>query len=92
MNGSALIHAIHHSGSGILKLLFHEHQLFIQSHEFCLGRLLAAPAGTFRLCDTGIILLILQDLSLFFLQGMGNGLDAGSDMLRVHLFGIDLLF
>ena len=92
MDRSSLIHAIHHSGSGILDLLLHEHQLFIQRHQLSLCSLLTALAGAFRLSNACVICLILSDLPLLFFQGMRNGLNAGADVLRVHLLGIDLFF
>ena len=92
MDRSSLIHAIHHSGSGILDLLLHEHQLFIQRHQLSLCSLLTALAGAFCLSNACVICLILSDLPLLFFQGMRNGLNAGADVLRVHLLGIDLFF
>ena len=92
MDRSTLIHAVHHTGSGILDLLLHEHHGFIEIAKPGFRSLLLFPAAFLCPGDAGIILLILPDLLLFFLQGSPNGFDTGADMFRIHLFGIDLLF
>ena len=79
------------TGLGLLNLLVQQHNGLILFLELQLLLLLAESAGPGRVPDLLAVCLELFDLLFLLPDLLLDGSDPGIDMVRIHLFRVDLL-